>query len=71
MQRSSPERGEAGAEDEARVDQIRVGDDAFLQDPLGFREIRPDQRVDQLAVTVGGAATVMDPVLPRGTGVAW
>src|SRR4051812_14386746 len=48
MKRSAAEGGEAGAEDEAGVDEIRVGDDAFLQHALGFLEIRLDQLVDEL-----------------------
>src|SRR3954463_8494956 len=39
MERAAAEGGEAGAEDEAGVDEIRVGDDPFLQHALGFIEI--------------------------------
>src|SRR6476469_1609970 len=35
MQRTAAEGGEAGAEDEAGVDEVRIGDDAFLEHALG------------------------------------
>src|SRR3954468_15932093 len=48
VQRPTAEGGEAGAEDEPRVDEIGVGDDAFLEHALRFHEIRVDQLVDEL-----------------------
>ena len=48
MERSAAEGGEAGAEDEPGVDEIRIGDDAFLQHAFGFLEIRLDQLLDEL-----------------------
>src|SRR6476659_5902409 len=38
MERPAAERREARAEDEAGVDEIGIGDDAFLQHALGFLE---------------------------------
>src|SRR5438874_8613390 len=56
VQRPAAERREAGAEDEAGIGEIRVGDDAFLYGALRFREIRRDQLFDQLGpVWVGPA----------------
>src|SRR4029079_3678270 len=48
MERPAAEGGEARAEDEAGVDEIRIGHDAFLQRALGFLEIGPDQLLDEL-----------------------
>src|SRR4051812_7504703 len=48
MQRTAAEGGEAGAEDEAGVDQIGIGDDAFLQHALRFAQVRLDQLLDEL-----------------------
>src|SRR5205814_84628 len=54
VQRSAAERGEAGAEDEAGVDEIRVGDHAIGERGLRFSQIRLDQALDQrLVVGVG------------------
>src|SRR5256885_6362881 len=54
VQRSAPERGEAGAEDQAGVGEVGVGDDAFLDRALRLGEIRRDQALDQL-VPIGVA----------------
>src|SRR3954462_661423 len=48
VQRPAPERREAGAEDEAGVGEVGVGDDAFLDRALRLGEIGRDQPLDQL-----------------------
>src|SRR5688572_27543995 len=54
VQRSTAEWCKPGAEDQAGIDEVRVGDDAFLQHRLGFMQVGLDQRVDQrLVVRVG------------------
>src|SRR5919106_722409 len=54
VQRAAAERCEAGAEDEARVHEIRVGDDALGEHRFGLSQIRLDQGVDErLVVGVG------------------
>src|SRR3954471_19711271 len=50
VQRSAAEGGEAGAEDEAGVDEIRVGDHAVGERRSRFSQIRLDQAVDQRLV---------------------
>src|SRR5437763_17141429 len=52
VQRPAAEWREAGAEDEAGVDQVRLGDDAFTQHVLGFRQVRTNQLVDEIG-TIG------------------
>src|SRR3954470_21908718 len=52
MEWTAPERREAGAEDEAGVDEVRIRDDAFLEHFLRLGEIRRDQLFDQVR-TVG------------------
>src|SRR3954465_13218498 len=48
MEWTAPARGEAGAEDEAGVDEVRIRDDAFLEHFLRLGEIRRDQLFDQV-----------------------
>src|SRR3954463_10850916 len=48
VQRSASERREAGAEDQAGVGEVGIGDDAFLDRALGLGQIRRDQPLDQL-----------------------
>src|SRR5438876_5464936 len=48
VQRPAAERREAGAEDQPRVGQIGVGDDAFLEHALRFCEVGVDQFLHQL-----------------------
>src|SRR5919198_2968567 len=43
LQRPAAERGEPRAEDETRVREVRVGDDAFINRALRFREIGSDE----------------------------
>src|ERR1043165_1597093 len=50
MERPAAERGEAGAEDEACVGQVRVGDDALRDRRLRLVEVGRDQLVDELPV---------------------
>src|SRR3954462_13709403 len=46
VQRPAAERREAGAEDQAGVGEVRIGDDAFRDRALGFVQVRRDQLVD-------------------------
>src|SRR3954454_22373125 len=46
--RSAPGRREAGAEDQACVGEVAVGDDALLERALRLGEIGRDQPLDQL-----------------------
>src|SRR6185436_8316435 len=56
VQRPAAERGEAGAEDEARVDEVGLGDDALLQHLLRFLQVRRDELLDEIRpVGVGRA----------------
>src|SRR5438105_6890349 len=43
VQRPAAEGREAGAEDEAGIDEIRLRDDAFVEHTLRLREIGPDE----------------------------
>src|SRR3954469_25159137 len=63
-QRPTAEGGEAGAEDKPRVDEIGVGDDAFLEQALRFHEIRVDQLVDQLLPVADRLAVDFFAVFP-------
>src|SRR4051812_3795045 len=65
MQRAAAERREAGAEDEAGVDEIGVGDESFLQHALGFLQVRLDQLVYELLPISVGLAFDRFAVLPR------
>src|SRR5262245_48217614 len=47
MERTAAEGREAGAEDEAGVDQLGVGHDAFGEHRLGLGHVGLDQRVDE------------------------
>ena len=64
MQRPAAERREAGAEDEARVDQIGFGDDAFLQHALCLRQIGSDELLHELRPIRIGLALHRSAVLP-------
>jgi hypothetical protein len=45
MQRPSRERREAGAENRARIDQVRIGDDSLRERLLRLRQQRTDQSI--------------------------
>src|SRR3954468_217129 len=64
MQRSAAERGEAGAENQAGVHQVRVGDDPFGEHGLRFLQVRLDQRVDQFLVVLAGLAFLRFSIHP-------
>src|SRR4051794_10106029 len=48
VQRPAAERREAGAEDEARIGEVRIGDDAFGDGGLCLVQVGGDQLVDEL-----------------------
>src|SRR4051812_2959110 len=64
MQWAAAERGEAGAEDKAGIRQLRVGDDAFVDRALRFRQVGIDQLADELGPPGIGLALHRPAVLP-------
>src|SRR5262245_1264163 len=64
VQRAAPERGKAGAEDQASVDQVGVRDDSFLVHGLSLGEVRGDQRLRSLRGDWVGRALDRLAVLP-------
>src|SRR5882757_4619199 len=56
VERPAAEGGEAGAEDQARVGEVGVGDDALDDRGLRFLEVGGDQGVDQALVVRLGRA---------------
>src|SRR5689334_5085489 len=71
VQRAAAERREAGAEDEARVDELGVRDDAFLQHLLRFFQVRRDQLLDELRPVRVGLALLRaaaDPLVDAFAG---
>src|SRR3954470_16986285 len=79
VQWPAAERREAGAEDEARIDEIRLRDDALVEHAPGFGEVGPDQLLDELRtvgigrrllrLTIGPAVDALAGLLAEPAGV--
>src|SRR5207244_6980469 len=65
IQRPAAERRESGAEYEARVGEIGIGDDAFGDDGLRFLEIRSDQFLAQIVSRAACPAFARLAVFPE------
>src|SRR3989442_10190902 len=66
VKRTTPERREAGAEDEPGVGEVGVGDDSLVHRRLRFLQVRIDQRVDERLVDRIGLAlhrSAVDPAV--------
>src|SRR5436190_6817745 len=56
VKRSTPERREAGAEDQTGIRQVGIGDDALGDRGLRLVQVRRDQLVDELLIKSVGLA---------------